>query len=63
MLVSAYIVETGLIMDSNEVPSKLMKSRLFPAFIEQFEEGELSFPLMPLAPKTTQIIVTVKITI
>jgi hypothetical protein len=61
MLVSAYIVETGLIMDSYEVPSKTNEIKAIPAFIEQLGGRELSFPLMPLAPKkTTQIIVTVK---
>jgi hypothetical protein len=39
----------GLIMDSH---SSLQTNEIkAPAFIEQLEEGELSFPLMPLAPK------------
>ena len=35
MLVSAYIVERGLIMDPYEVPSKTNEITAIPAFIEQ----------------------------
>lgn len=51
MLVSAYIVERGLILEPYEVDSKTNEITAIPAFIEQMAVKGVVLPLMPLAPK------------
>ncbi len=53
MLVTAYIVERGLILEPYEVESKTNEITALPAFIQQMALKGARSPLMPSVPKKT----------